>query len=219
MYPKVILHNTITVNGLLDAPLVDLDLHYSIANQFNANAFIVGANTILAIDEKIPTETEEDLQKPQIDKNDPRPYWIVVDSKGRLQNCLYHYRKMPYIKDTIVLISEETPIDYINYLKERNYPIVKTGKNYVDFPEAFKILKSEYNISSILCDSGAILGNVLLNIGLIDEISILISPLLMSDSTNRLFNSLELPKEYKLKLTNLKELKDGIVWLNYKIEK
>jgi 2,5-diamino-6-(ribosylamino)-4(3H)-pyrimidinone 5'-phosphate reductase len=218
MLPKVILHNTVSLNGALSGFEADLELHYGVANKFQANGFIVGSSTILSANDSIPPEEKNDFNKIDVSYSDTRPYWIVVDSKGKLKDKLHFYRRMEYIKDVIVLISEKTPDEYLEYLSKRNYETIRTGVEYVDYKKAFEILKSTYKTEILLSDSGSTLNNILLNQALIDEVSLLISPILLSDTPNRLFNKLELTKELSLKLIESKALDRNHIWVRYKIQ-
>ncbi|WP_243669166.1 hypothetical protein [Methanoculleus chikugoensis] len=39
---------------------------------------------------------------------------------------------MEHTKDVVVLVSEATPEDYLDYLREREYPFIRCGKDRVD---------------------------------------------------------------------------------------
>ena len=219
MLPKGILHNTISLNGALSGFEADLELHYNIANRFKANGFIVGSSTIISANDSIPPEERKDFDRIDISDSDTRPYWVVVDSKGKLKDKLHFYRRMEYIKDIIVLISENSPDQYVEYLSERNYKTIRTGVDYVDYKKAFELLKSTYKIDTLLSDSGSTLNNILLNQQLIDEISLVISPILLSDSPNKLFNKIELAKQVSLELIESEELGKNHIWVRYRINK
>ena len=218
--PRVVLHNTISLDGSLKGFEADLNIHYSIASSLQADAYLVGSQTILDATEEIPPEAEGDDKRPVYDPNDIRPFWVVVDSRSRLKGILHHYRRMEFIKDIIVLISQETPKDYQEYLKERDYPFIKTGKEKVDFAEAFKELKDEYQIKTLLTDSGPQLNNVLLRQNLVDEISLVIAPYIMAQAQPRIFVDLDLKSRHiRLDALDSQNLGNNHIWLRYKIRK
>ena len=169
MSPYIILHNSISLDGSLLNFDVNMELHYQIAGKYKPDAHLIGSNTIKSGIELygngIPKEEKDDFKKPKRDYN--LPYWIFLDTKGILHGILHTCRRFEFCKDIIVLISEKTPKKYINYLKEGNYDHYVVGKNHVDLKKSLNLLSKEYNVKTILTDTGRILGNILLNQGLV----------------------------------------------------
>jgi len=217
--PRLIVHNSITLNGGLDGFKVDFDLHYGIAGQYHASAYMVGSQTILDAESEIPEENDQDRSPPESDPIDQRPFWVVVDSRGRLEGILHFYRRMPYIKDIIVLVSGQTPGRYIQYLEKRHYPMIRTGTEQVDTGRALHILKEKFQVETILVDSGETLSNLLIEEGFVDAISLVIAPVISTDLTHRLFKQIELKRPVKLKIKGIKKLKGDHLHLEYKILK
>jgi len=218
--PKVILHNTISLDGSLSGFEADLNIHYSLASSLKVDAYLVGSQTILEATDEIPPEKDEQEKRPAYDPTDIRPFWVVVDSQSRLKGLLHHYRKMEYIKDIIVLISQDTPKDYQEYLKERDYPFIKVGKGQVALDEAFGRLKSEFRIETLLTDSGPGLNNALLARNLVDEISLVIAPLILAQSHPKIFVGLDLDSsQVRLHALDSQNLGKDHIWLHYKVEK
>ena len=127
---------------------------------------------------------------------------------------------MEYIKDIILLVSESTPKDYIRYLKDNHYPYIKGGDDRVDLQNAFKELKEQFRIETILTDTGPTLNNVLLKQNLADEFSIIVAPFIVSQAHPKIFSGLEI-MEQQIQLVNLnaQNLGNDHVWLRYKIIK
>lgn len=213
------MHNSVTLNLALSGFEADLDLHYGIANQFHANAFIVGSNTVLTANNEIPKETSLDFFKPHTASDISKPFWIVVDSKGKLNGMLHFYRKMSYIRDIILLVSEETPREYLEYLRSRQYEYIVAGANHVDYQTAFDILCRKYGISTMLIDSGSTLSNILLMQNLVSEISLLIKPEIIGGQNDILFNNIELPENISIELLDFNKEINDTVMLRYKIIK
>ena len=218
--PKVILHNTISLDGSLKGFEADLNLHYSIASSLKVDAYVVGSQTILEASDEIPVEEDAEARRPVYDPTDIRPFWVLVDSRSRLKGFLHYFRKMEYVKDIIVLISDATPKDYQAYLKEKEYPFIKTGKDKVDLAEAFRQLRSDYRIETLLTDSGPALNNVLLKKNLVDEISLLIAPYIVAQSEPKIFVSLDIDlQQIRLKAMDAQNLGNDHLWLRYRVEK
>jgi 2,5-diamino-6-(ribosylamino)-4(3H)-pyrimidinone 5'-phosphate reductase len=219
MLPKIIIHNTISLDGSYTEIAADMDLHYSIAAAFGAQAYLAGSNTVKSATVKIPAEKKSDFHKPEINKNDPRPYWIIADSRGQLEGMLHFFRRMVFIKDIIVLVSEKTPKKYLQYLVERDYDIIYSGKDHADLSDAFQALRKNYGIKKIIADTGGMLDCVLLNQGLANEINLLIAPEINSHDKIKLFDFISENNHIELKLMNVFRHPKGFTQLHYKIIK
>jgi 2,5-diamino-6-(ribosylamino)-4(3H)-pyrimidinone 5'-phosphate reductase len=112
-----------------------------------------------------------------------------------------------------VLISEETPEEYVRYLKERNYDFHVVGKRHVDLEKSLKLLSEKYLVKTILADTGRILGNLLLNLGFVSEISLLIHPVIVGNKSYNMFSNVN--KNVKLKLYRKETLEKEYVWVVY----
>lgn len=222
MKPKVILHNTVSADGSLVGFAADIELHYSIAGQFQAQAYLVGSKTALTGIEEfspdIPPEEQFDFKKPVYDTEDTRPYWVIPDTRGILKDKLHVFRRAEYCKDIILLASDKTPAEYIKYLEEREYMYFKIGEDHVDFEKAFRLLYECYDIETILTDSGSVLNSLLLEQNLVDEISLIIAPYLVGDNSHHYINSLtNYNKPENLELLKCEVVDNGNIWLIYRI--
>ena len=201
MKPEVIIHNSISLDGSLTGFMPDMELHYRIAGEYEPDAHLIGSETIIAGNEMfgqgIPDEEPEDFNQP--DRDTKLPWWVIVDSGGRLNGLLHTCRRFEYCRDVIVLVSESTPKDYLDYLDERNYRYTSSGNQKVNLRQALEILDQQYQIKRILTDTGRILGNLLLNEGLADEISLLVHPLLVGVKCYPMFSDVKRNPEIELK--------------------
>ncbi|MFH0865645.1 MAG: dihydrofolate reductase family protein [Bacteroidota bacterium] len=219
MLPKVIIHNTISLDGSYTDIIADMELHYGIAASFGAQAYLAGSNTVKSASIKIPAEKKSDFIKPVTDKNDQRPYWVIADSRGQLLGMLHLHRRMPFIKDIIVLVSEKTPEKYLKYLEERDYDIIYSGKDHVNLSDAFQALRKNYGIKKLIADTGGMLDCVLLNQGLADEINLLIAPQINGHNKIKLFDFISENSSIGLKLMNVYRHPNGFTQLHYKVIK
>lgn len=220
MIPKVIIHNAISLDSSVTGFEPDIGLYYKIALGYKPDILLVGSDTIISAPDKIPPEKESDFVKPEISSDDKRPLWVIPDSRGRLKGVLHFYRSMEYIKDIVILISKNTPKSYINYLNERHYDLVSAGNDYVDYKKAFEILYDMYHCRIIVTDSGGTLNNILIENGLVSEISLLISPILTGSEYPALFRSLQVSKGVlNLRLIKNETLGNNQILLLYKLLK
>ena len=95
MVDKLILHNSISLDGSLIQFNPNLRLHYQIAAEYCPDAHLIGSTTIkVGIDlygDGVPPESTQDFQKPQRDST--LPYWVIIDSRARLQGILHTCRR------------------------------------------------------------------------------------------------------------------------------
>lgn len=55
-----------------------------------------------------------------------------------LKNLLHIYRNMEHTKDVVVRVPEATPEDYLDHLREREYPFIRHGEERVDLAAAVR---------------------------------------------------------------------------------
>jgi 2,5-diamino-6-(ribosylamino)-4(3H)-pyrimidinone 5'-phosphate reductase len=195
MLPKLIIHNSISLDCSITGFEADLELHYGILSSYRPDAMLVGSNTaktgIELFCEEIPPEEESDFVKPEIQSEDPRAFWLLADSRGALKGLLHIFRRSEYCKDVIVLVSKKTPAAYLKYLKKRNYDFIRAGEAHVDYREALETANERYGFRLVVSDSGSKLNSILLEHDLAEEISLLVSPVLVGKAGENLFGSLE----------------------------
>jgi 2,5-diamino-6-(ribosylamino)-4(3H)-pyrimidinone 5'-phosphate reductase len=218
METEIIIHNSVSLDGSLTGFMPDMGVHYSIAGSYKHDARLIGSETVISgiemFGEKVPDEGPEDFVSPK--REDSVPWWLIIDSGGRLSGLLHTCRRFEFCRDVILLISEATPPEYIRHLKERNYNYIISGKEKVDIKMALEELKKKFGIAKILTDTGRVLGNLLINLGLVSEISLLVHPLIIGEKSYPIFSDIkEMPD---LKLKESQQLDNGIVWLIYDVE-
>lgn len=214
MLPKVILHNSVSLDGSLTNFEPNMELHYQIAGKYNADAHLIGSNTVKVGAElyggTVPPEQMRDFTKPE--RSESLPYWVIPDTTGILKGLLHTCRRFEFCRDVIVLVSEETPKEYVRHLEERNYDYHIIGKKHVDLERALSFLSEKYGIKTILADTGRVLGNLLLNHGFVNEISLLIHPVIVGTTSYNMFSDVN---NMKLKLRQSEMLEKNYVWLVY----
>jgi 2,5-diamino-6-(ribosylamino)-4(3H)-pyrimidinone 5'-phosphate reductase len=219
MLPKVIIHNSVSLDGSLTSFEPNMGLHYQIAGNYKPDAHLIGSNTVKVgielYEEGVPSEEKSDFEKPERDKS--LPLWVIPDTAGALKGLLHACRRFEYCRDVVVLISEETPEDYREYLRERNYDYHAVGKRHVDLKKSLEMLSAKYKVKTVLADTGRILGNLLLDQGLVSELSLLIHPIIVGNKAYNIFGNIN--KSISLKLKKKETLGKGYVWLVYKVAK
>jgi 2,5-diamino-6-(ribosylamino)-4(3H)-pyrimidinone 5'-phosphate reductase len=215
MKPEIIIHNSVSLDGSLTGFMPDMSLHYRIAGEYKPDTHLIGADTVIKgnemFGEGIPDEVSSDFKQPR--RRISLPWWVVVDSGARLKGMLHTCRRFEYCRDVIVLVSESTPFDYIAHLEEREYRFIITGKEKVDLVKAIDRLREIFYITKILTDTGRVLGNILLNLGIVNEISLLIHPLIAGKEGYPMFS--EVKENLNLRLKKSEKYDNGCVWMVY----
>ena len=218
MLPKVIIHNSISLDGSLTGFEPNMGLHYQIAGNYKPQVHLIGSNTakvgVELFGNGVPPEEEKDFEKPKRDKS--LPWWVMPDTKGTLKGLLHTCRRFEFCRDVAVLISETTPKEYVSYLKERNYDCFMVGKEHVDLRKSLELLSKEFKAKKVLTDTGRILGNLLLEQGFVDEVSLLVHPVIVGEKSYNIFGNIS--QNPKLKLRKHERLEKGCVWLVYKVQ-
>lgn len=213
MLPKVIVHNSISLDGSLINFDVNLFLHYKIAGSFGADMHLVGSNTakmgIEMFYNELPKETRDDFIKP----NRKGILWAIPDSTGKLKGLLHVLRQSEFCRDVVVMLSEKTSKDYIRYLEERNYCYYVVGEDKCDLKQSLVLLSENHNARRILVDAGSILSNLLIKLELVSEVSLLIHPVLVGKKAYNMFANLD--ESAKLDLIKKECFEGGYFWTLY----
>lgn len=204
---KLIIHNQVSLDGAISGFQVDPGMYYSIVNSFGAEMYLVGSETarqgITTFSKIVSEEEKADYKNNAHTKNPNTPIWVFPDSTGKLEGLLHIYRRYEHCRDVVVLISVETPESYIEYLEERNYKYYVCGEVKVDFKVAFQKMAADFSWENILTDNGGTLSSILLENGLVDQVSLIVSPTLTGKKPPKLFRDLKLGKRV-IKLNPLK---------------
>jgi len=215
--PRVIIHNSISIDGSLTSFEPNMELHYRIAGDYKPQAHLVGSNTVEAgvrlYERGVPPEDEKDFKKPE--RSESLPFWVIPDTKGMLKGLLHACRRFEFCRDVILLISETTPKEYVEHLRERDYAYHIVGKNRVNLADSLELLSAKYNVKKVLTDTGRILGNLLVEQNLVSELSLLVHPVIVGRKSYKIFGDIK--KSPRLRLYRKEVFPKGYVWLAYRV--
>ncbi|MFH0893764.1 MAG: dihydrofolate reductase family protein [Bacteroidota bacterium] len=215
MYPKIIMHNSISLNGAVNGFEADMATHYGVLNQLKGDAVMVGSQTILDAAADIPPVPKKITGKPKKASDKTLPWWVVVDGKGKLKKQLHYFRNMEFIRDIIVLTTEDVSQDYLDFLLERDFEVISAGNKKVDIESCLTLLHSHYKIKTLVTDSGPALNDLLLEKKLISEVSLVMMPELVTAKHKCIFQNLK--KKVNLKLISAGSIDHTMVHLSYKV--
>lgn len=219
--PEVIIFNAVSLDGRMDGGVNEttMGLYYSLAARWNADAMLSGSNTMLAA---FAGEEVSPIEQPQSGEKELHPlaipYLIIVDSRGRIGNWRA-IQAQPFWGEVIALCSQSTPGAYLEILQNAGVHHIVAGVEKVDFRQALEELNARFGIQRIRVDSGGILNGVLLRAGLVDEVSVLLTPTLVGgESPRSIFVAPDLvaPEQpIPLKLLHYEQVEENMLWLRY----
>ena len=109
----------------------------------------------------------------------------------------------------------------MRYLKAHHINCIIAGKDRVDPRTAVRKLSEQYKAKTIRIDGGGTLNGVFLRAGLVSEVSLLVHPSLVGGTTPKsMFSATDLTSAkgvIDLKLLHVEKMKNGLVWLRYKV--
>ncbi len=224
--PYVVVHNEVSLDGRLDHLNPDLGRFYSLARRWHEDATLVGADTILAMEEELGREVaaddspQEAAEPAESAESADLPFLVVVDSRGRVERWR-ELRDQPYWGRSLVLCSERTPAEYRAKLADLDIDAVVAGGERVDLRLALEELNRLYGVQTLRVDSGGSLNGALLRADLVDEVSVLFEPRLVGGETPRSLMraaAVSGPQEIvELRLMAMEAFADDVVWLRYRV--
>lgn len=198
---------------------------------YKPDMFLEGSNMLVAETEELaplpkfegdPAELNRDFLPDDILRRPGRKTWTaVVDGRGRFRNGYTAACDDPETY-MIHLTAETAPPEYLAFLRERRLPYLIAGRERVDLPKMLAKVKGKLGVNTIATSSGGKLSGALIRASLLDEINILLCPLVIGGfSIPTLFASPEpawpttLPKQ--LRLMEVKNFGKDKLWLRYQV--
>lgn len=196
--PHVIVHMAVSLDGAIDGFDIDVGTYYRLAATWSEDATLVGADTILAQESALA----DTGRGPASDG----PLLAVVDSRARV-SAWHALRAAGYWSDVIAVQAEDTPPRYVDGLAT-----LVAGAHRVDLASALERLRLEHGISVVRVDSGGGLAGALLNADLVDEVSLVVHPVMAgSASLRRWYGTTTTRLAFVTRSSDV--LDGGIVWL------
>lgn len=142
-------------------------------------------------------------------------YSVIVDTKGTL---LWPANTIDD-KPLVVVTSEQVSQEYLAYLDSKKISWIAAGKEAIDLAKAVAILHTEFGAERIAVVGGGHVNACFLNAGLLDEISILLSPAIDGRAQQTAcFDGLPVATEpAQLKLQKVQSYDNGTIWLRYSV--
>ena len=137
---------------------------------------------------------------------------VIIDTKGTL-------RWGESERSLLIVMSEDTDEEYLEYLEERNISWIVTGKGKVDLPRAMEILHDAFGVERAAVVGGGRINAAFLSAGLLDEVSILIGAGIDGrEGEPSVFDGLGKKSDVvPLTLRSVQSFESGAVWIRYSV--
>ena len=194
------------------------DLYEKLAKKFEFDGWICGRVTMQEIAHG--KDYQKGLAKtpvPRIHyfaKRDADCYAIAIDPQGKVA-----WTSNEALDSHVVsVVTEAVPDDYLAYLKSIHVAYIFGGKTEIDLVQVIAILAAELGTKRLIVEGGPTVSGSFLNAGLVDEVSVLILPLI--DGRKEHPASFEIAedtwkKPTYLTLSSAEIQEGGSVWLRY----
>ncbi|TDV72754.1 dihydrofolate reductase family protein [Pseudomonas sp. LP_7_YM] len=226
MQPYVICHMMSSLDGHAltdgwDRPFKKAagDLYEKLAQTFEFDAWICGRVTMqeIAHDEGYPkglAKTPIARTHHFVERN-AKSYAVSIDPQGKVG-----WKKNQALDSHVVeVLTEGVSDDYLAYLQSVGVSYIFAGKTDIDLKQVVDILGKELGCKRLIVEGGPHVSGSFVNAGLVDEVSVLILPLI--DGRGEHPASFEVPAQAwkqpaHLTLSSAEVQEDGAVWLRYK---
>lgn len=186
--PYIICHILSSLDGKIAGPFMGTTTNIKMSKEYgrirtemNADAWLYGTTTTKEfVDFKTPHYTDETNDVPLGDYIvDPNAnlYYVSVDINGEIgwESGIYRREGRPDAH-IIEVLTEATPLRYCSYLRERGISYIIAGKDSLDCQLAVQKLYQLFGIKKLLICGGGIVNWSFLESGVVDELSLLMSP-------------------------------------------
>jgi 2,5-diamino-6-(ribosylamino)-4(3H)-pyrimidinone 5'-phosphate reductase len=214
MRPKVILHNAVSADGRTTGLAPNFGLFYQLARHWDEDLTLAGSDTILAALRQAP---EPPSQAPL----DPsrRGRLAVIDSRGRIKDWR-RVKMWPFWSAFVSICAGSTPREHRDYLRYQDVEDLTAGEERVDLSLALQEIATRYGAATVRVESGGTLNGALLRQALVDEVSLLLHPVLVGGmSPHTIYRTLDFAANtpIEMKLRDCQMLDGAYAWLRYDV--
>ena len=223
--PEILVNAAISVDGKLStrerrqvaiSGTVDFDRVDRIRAE--RDGVMVGVGTVLADDPRLTVKSDQRRADRRESGRPPNPARVVADSRGRTPTDA---AVLSDAAETYLLVSEATPDDRREQLREAGATVLVAGEERVDLADGLAKLRGE-GLSQLLVEGGGEIIFSLFKSGLVNELSVFVGSVLiggreaptLADGEGFLKGD-EFPE---LILTDVERLDEGVV-LGYDIRR
>ena len=224
MKPYIVVHMMSSLDGrsLTDGWNLDFatDLYETTAATFEAKGWICGRVTMQEISHG--TDYPKGLAKGTVPRTDhfverkADQYAISIDPQGRVT-----WKSNTALESHVIeVLTEQVADDYLAYLQSIGVSYVFGGESSIELDKVVQTLARELGIKKLIVEGGSHVSGAFVNAGLVDEVSVLILPLVDGRSAHPSSFEVAMDKWQApayLKLTSVKEMENDAIWLRYRV--
>jgi len=184
-----------------------------------SDAIMVGGKTLLAEDPKLTVKSEV-LRAERVARGlSPNPVKVCVVTKAELKNHSQFLLEGP--ARVVIFTTHQTSKGQIAFLRSQGADVYTDDHDRVNLVNALSLLK-ELGINRLMVEGGATLNFELLRLGLVDEVTAYMAPLIFGGATAPTMvagSGLRRSEAIPLKLIQVESWDEGGVVLKYQLER
>ncbi len=219
--PYVVLHVAVSLDGRTQGFAPNIGAFYGLVRHWQEDATLVGSRTVLDSPEGGNLDDPSSPAAWSESARSERPLLAVVDSGG-LVRCWGALGAAGLWKSAVSLGSKRTKPDHLEYLNTQGVQSLIEGEDRVALRPALEQLHQDYGIRVIRVDSGGELNGILLNEGLVSEVSLLVHPVLVGGAeTSCWWGTTEGPETNRttsLALAGHEQVSNELLWVRYHVK-
>ena len=184
-----------------------------------SDAIMVGGKTLLEEDPKLTVKSATLRAEREARGLPPNPVKVGVVTKAELKEHSQFLREGP--ARVVIFTTHQTSKGQIAFLRSQGADVYTAGHDRVNLVNALSILQ-ELGINRLMVEGGATLNFELLRLGLVDEVSAYVAPLIFGGAcapTMVAGSGLERSEAIPLKLIQVESWDEGGVVLKYQLER
>ncbi len=227
--PYIICHMTMSLDGKVTGEYLRRpeharasEIYYEINRNYRADAYACGRITMEGsftggwypdLSGYSPEESGEDF----LTGTEDGFYAVAFDPHGRLgwkSSRIIDADEDPgYDKARIIeILTRSADPRYAAFLRSMDIPYIIAGDDQIDVAAALEKLHLHFGVRRLLLEGGSILNGAFQRAGVIDELSLVVDPVVGSASDKPLFENASLENYTLAEVRN----HDGLLWLNYR---
>ncbi len=230
MRPYVICHMMPSVDGRLrtnrwGVPQSGQGEYDRFAETYKADAWLCGTTTFEEFADGHFRHRSRGPRVPQTDfvrrGEDGQGYAVALDRHGKL-----NWRQNSILGDAlIVVLTKGVPNDYVAFLRKKEIAYIFAGsRGKLNLRQALQKLRTKFGVKKVLLEGGGATNGAFLKAGLIDEVSMLLTPVADGGVGEPALFDVEVgprPKRAvaKLRLKSVRRAAAGILWIRYGVSR
>lgn len=228
--PYVICHILSSLDGKINGPFMAAETTRTLSGEYgrirremDADAWLYGTTTVkefLNFCEPVLEETSDIPEGDFVAGDETKPYFVALDTKGELGWESGRFANKGRAEAHVIeILTEAVSLAYRAYLRKRGVSYIIAGKTELDCEMVMEKLYRLFHIKKLLICGGGAADWTFLQAGMVDELSMVLSPVTDGSSgTASVFSqiptcSAEKPVEFELKA--VERIGDGGLYLNY----